>query len=148
LEAYWYGYRTGLSGLEDLGATDEKIASFERTHSVNLPDDLRNYLLRLNGIDADPQLFCFWPIEKIIPISPDSFGMDRAIVELDEPHRYFIFADFLIESHYYAIYLGDDANRQYRVILPDFPNQPAIASSFSDFLELYLEDHPRIFGNG
>jgi len=104
-----------------------------------LPADLREYFLRLNGIEEDPEVFCFWPISRLRRVDLKTFNVFQS-------ESYFFFADFLIESHYYAIYLGDDPFFQNRVILPDFPRSPIIAKTFTEFLDLYLIDDPKLFG--
>jgi len=148
LEEYWYSGRTGFIPPRTQGASEAEIQAFEQTHALKLPADLRGYFLRFNGIDEGPDIFCFWPIAKLATVQTPAFNSLKATVNLREANRYFVFADYLIESHYYAIYLGDNPLFQNRVILPDFPDQPIIAPSFSSFLELYLLDDPRLFGNG
>ena len=104
-----------------------------------LPADLREYFLRLNGIEEDPQLFRFWPLRELRPVDLKSFAVpDR--------ERYFFFADYLIESFYYAIYLGDRPELQNWCVIPCMPRQPFVATNFTEFLELYLEDAPALYG--
>jgi SMI1 / KNR4 family (SUKH-1) len=140
LEHHWYA---GLAvSVEDrpICAIETDISDFEQRNNVKLPADFREYLLRLSGIEEDPDLFCFWPLSRLAP--PDSPAFIS--VELD---RFFVFADYLIESQYYAIYLGDDPLLQNRVVSPDVSNKRVIATSFSEFIQLYLIDSPRLYGN-
>ena len=99
-----------------------------------------NRFLRLNGISEDSEVFCFWPLQRLK-------RFDRSAPIVLHSEGYFYFADYLIECWYYAIYLGRDPCFQNRVILPDFPNKPVIANTFSEFLELYLLDSPTLHGN-
>jgi hypothetical protein len=139
LERHWYGSKIDRNFRSPRAATDEQIAAFEDKNGVKLPADFREYLLRLNGIDEDPDFFCFWPIDKLDRVNPEH-------VKVLQYEWFFNFADWGIESHYYAIYLGNDPLFQNRVILPDFPGSPGIASNFTEFLELYLRDDPKLFG--
>ena len=97
-------------------------------------------------MEEDPDMFCFWPLRRLAPV-PSVSSLAKATASLREVDRYFVFADYMIESSYYAIYLGDNPDLQNRVLLPDFPNQPVIAANFSDFIELYLRDDPKLYGN-
>jgi len=138
LEKHWYLTWRGWQPSKSTAATAREIAGFEQENGVSFPADFRDYLLRFNGIEEDPELFCFWPIGKIR-------RLDFA-TSLLQPEKYFLFADFLIESIYYAIYLGDDPFFRNRVVLPDYPGSPTIAPTFTEFLELYLRDDKKIYG--
>jgi hypothetical protein len=146
LEEYWYGGSSRWPSRRGPVATEEEVNAFETVHSIKVPDDLRAYFLRFNGVEEDPDMFCFWPLSRLASVLSIS-GLSKATASLREVDRYYVFADYMIESYYYAIYLGDNPSVQHSVILPDFPKHPVIASNFSDFLELYLTDHPRIHGN-
>ena len=137
---HWYRDGAAPDNFRPKNATDDDIQAFEEHNGVRIPADLREYFQRLNGIDMDPGLFRFWPLSRVIPLKTSS------AVAL-ETNRYFIFADYMVGTWYYAIYLGEDPFLQNRVILPDFPSQPRVASSFSEFVELYLTDSPRLYGN-
>jgi SMI1/KNR4 family protein SUKH-1 len=121
-------------------ATEEEIQAFEERNSVRLPADLREYFQRLNGIDSAPGFFRFWPFSKLIPLKSPSFPTFEA-------DHYFIFADYMMGTWYYAIYLGEDQFLQNRVILPDCPGHPVVAPGFSEFIELYLTDSAKLYGN-
>jgi len=139
LERHWYRSKTQWNLNGPVAASREDIDAFEQKYGVVLPADLREYFLRLNGIEEDPEVFCFWPISRLRRVDLKTFNVFQS-------ESYFFFADFLIESHYYAIYLGDDPFFQNRVILPDFPRSPLIAKTFTEFLDLYLNDDPKLFG--
>jgi hypothetical protein len=140
LEERWHG-GSPVAGLDrPEPATGEEIVAFEQRNAVNLPADLREYFERLNGVNMDGRLFRFWPLSKLIPLKSSSSI-------LIETNRYFLFADYMVGTWYYAIYLGDDPFLQNRVILHDFPTRPVIAQSFSAFVDLYLADSPRLYGN-
>jgi hypothetical protein len=140
LEHHWYESEIERNFHDPKAASHEEVILFEQENGVTLPADFREYFLRLNDIDEDPGLFCFWPLSRLKRLD----GKTSASLQSE---GYFYFADYLIESHYYAIYLGNDPFFQNRVILPDFPNKPVIANTFSEFLELYMLDSPTLYGN-
>lgn len=147
VKRYWYPNPASFDRKAHRLATEEEISAFEETNSVKFPWDFREYFLRLNGVDEDDQLFCFWPLSSLARLENARFKWPAGTLNFPGSDSYFVFADFLIECMYHAIYLGDDPSLQNRVILPDFPNQPVIAPNFSNFLEIYLADAPAIYGN-
>src|SRR5512144_1034524 len=78
-------------------ATPLQIERFEAFNHVVLPDDFRAYISHANGFfgkDSDTSMISFWPLEDMKPVS-----------DKNTTSTYFAFADFLIDSHYYAIKL-------------------------------------------
>ena len=140
LEQYWHRNWQAVATDRPTPASTQDLSEFEQMHQVTFPLDFREYLQRFNGIEEDPDLFCLWPINKIRRLDSKGFHLLQA-------ESYYYFADYLIECHYYAIYLGNDGFFQNRVILPDFPGSPVIANTFTEFLELYLKDDPKLFGH-
>jgi len=137
---HWYRDGSAPDQFRPKCPTEADIQAFEEQNGVRFPADFREYFQRLNGIDMDPGLFRFWPLSRLIPLKSSS----TVALETD---RHFVFADYMVGTWYYAIYLGEDPFLQNRVILPDFPSQPVVAHSFSEFVELYLADSPRLYGN-
>jgi hypothetical protein len=123
-------------------ASVEEIAAFERLHSVSLPADFRDYLLRFNGTqgDGDSRMLTFWQLDKLVPMLPE-----RAA--LPEADRYFVFADYMISSWEYAIYFGDTPTLKNQVVLYEYPAQPVVAQTFSGFLELYLQNPDIVYAS-
>lgn len=140
LERHWYRGPARDDGGRPKRPTEFELAQFEARHSVTLPADFREYLLKLNGVEEDPDLFRFWPLQELRPVDVPNFTVR-------ERNKFFFFADYLIESHYYAIYLGDDPQLQNWVVIPCMPKQPFVATTFTGFIELYLQDAPAIFGH-
>lgn len=140
LEQHWYKDGSGFGLERPKRATADDIQAYEQRNGVRLPADLREYFQRLNGIDSAPGFFRFFPLARLIPLKSQSHPALNA-------EFYYTFADYMAGTWYYAIYLGEDSFLQNRVILPDLPGQPALASSFSDFVELYLADSPKLYGN-
>jgi hypothetical protein len=141
-ERRWYRIKPGTETIRPDVASEHELSGFEVKYGGVLPIDFHDYFLHLNGTDdaGDDELIRFWPLRGMRPVDSKGFNMAEA-------GSYFYFADFLIESHYYAIYLGNNPRLQNQVILPDFPGCPSLGFSFTEFLELYLRNDPKLFGN-
>ena len=120
-------------------ATEEELLEFESQFGVVIPDDFRQYLASINGMqnfDVDDNHICFWPLNRIRSEAELSLA-------LANPFTLFRFADWSIYTHEYAIHLS-----HYR----DMPTpiyvtyEPAlkIASSFTEFIERYLKKDDEI----
>src|SRR5579862_4085731 len=78
------------------GTTDADVEVFEKTHNVQMPNDLRSYFLKVNGMrqdsrcDQDANGFTFWPLAKLLCLGtlvyPGSGGSVHG-------PRFFVFAD-------------------------------------------------------
>jgi hypothetical protein len=132
------------------GAAPEAVKAFEVTHKITLPADMREYLLQLDGTgshwpnDQDPKGFSFWPLARIRPVAEEL--AERRMTELPKLDQYFVFADYLGWSWAYAILLAADQSIGNRVALIGNEVPLEVASSFSEFVDLYLKDSPRLYG--
>lgn len=124
------------------GASEEQIRSFEARYAVLLPDDLRKYLMVVNGTGRysglDDRLFCFWSLEEFTTLREEYPGATC----FEEPDAYFLFADHSVNLPAYAIRLSSvqsglnpiiavySDNRQY--------SSQRVADSFAAFAEEYL----------
>ena len=119
-------------------ASPTDLADFEERFKVKLPDDFASYLTALGGMSpgtTDEHDFRFWPLAEI---KPDPASKDPA------PESNFVFADFLIYSIEYAINLSPAA---YATIFRlDGPSPTKIASSFTEFLALYVPNPLNLLG--
>jgi hypothetical protein len=112
------------------------LREFERKRHVSLPADLRSYLLILDGFaegEYDRHQIRFWPLEEFSELA--ARGTNGA-------NTFCVFADFLIHSHFYAVNIGDEFSL---VELVGGPDRLPIASTFSEFLGLYIHDPPALF---
>ena len=129
------------------GATNEEIVAFEQTHSVQMPNDLRSYFLKVNGMrpdwhcDQDGNGFTFWPLARL-----SCLGTLAYVGSGDEPDcpMFFVFADYLSSSWQYAIGLWSGEKRDNPVLLINNPNN-TVASSFSEFVDLCLIDSAKLY---
>lgn len=135
-------------------ASGAQIEEFERLHGVRFPDDLRHYFAQLYGMDdleMDEDNFSFIPLHEVKPIPAELAlygGMPdyREIVNtLEDPQDWFVIINFLITSAVYAILLRQRADENPVIRIYDGTSVDVVASSFSDFLAVYLSDPSRLW---
>ena len=134
---YWTSAKVNISPPVSV----RDIEEFESSNTVSLPEDFRRYLLAANGLvdrDSDACMISFWSLNEIEPI----------IHEDQEVEVYFKFADFLIDSHHYAMKLKPSSALDLGSIWAlAGPHKTKVANTFQDFLKLYLMPYTGEFGN-
>jgi len=124
------------------GASEFEVGRFESKYNIALPDDFREYLLSISWPvfeerwEIDDYLISFWSIDRIKNLKEKYPHFKNS-----EAESYFIFADYSLSCHTYAIRL-----QQKEAITPIFftcyiaPDYPIIqiAFSFTEFLERYI----------
>lgn len=132
----------GKRGAKIRNAVSEgERKAFETKHNVTLPNDLRDYLNRANGLDFNDNtelMFSFWQLDRWVPASVRlvSPADQRNYTQVD-PDRYFCFADYMIEAELFMIRLSADVSEPNDV---RGWNGIKKADSFSQFIEKYLEN--------
>jgi hypothetical protein len=129
---------------------EERIQAFERRENVELPQDVRTYLLTANGMDLafrlgkDKQGFAFWPLEAIVRADVQAGREAPPRIPRANIAEFYVFADYLDRSWEYAFKArGEDAGS---VVLVDGVHDGyRVASSFGDFLQAYLSEQIRLF---
>jgi len=121
------------------GSSAEALRVFERKYKVQMPEDLRELLMVADGMEEmdTANQIRLWSLQEIAPVS-------EAAPELasDRYAGYFVFADHCLWSMAYGIYL---AAAPAVVVVAGGPGPIAVTSSFSSFLELYLDDSAGLF---
>ena len=125
----------------NLGASEDELAAFEAKYNVHLPSDLRDYFAGVNGFDGsetwmtDNEVITFLGLDEVKPLSeywsPDVANADS----------YFVFADYSLAAHVYAIRLMNDSGDGNAVVVVYDGKPVKVASSFSEFVEGYLENN-------
>ena len=130
------------------GVPEEEIKTFESRYALTLPDDLRTYFMRVNGmvqqggVDTDQEGFAFWPLERVRPLAVVCEEEKVAIPTVEEPDRYLVIADYLQWSWGFAIRIGPAENI---VILVGVMDNGVIANSFTEFVSLYVDDAEALY---
>jgi hypothetical protein len=129
------------------GLSDPQIRICEAAQHVVLPADIRHFYLTTNGTESDSYLLRVWPLEEVAAASvvladvregtlvPEALGADS---------DFLVFADFMIQSHFFAAHVQAGAQESGQVVALCPPIQAwAVAPSFRAFWESYLEDPER-----
>ena len=121
----------------NVGASEDELASFEAKYHVRLPSDLRDYFAAVSGFDGsetwmtDDEVITFLGLDEVKPLS-EYWSSDVA-----DADSYFVFADYSLAAHVYAIRLNDSGDGSAVVVVYD--SKPVkVADSFSEFVEGYL----------
>ena len=140
LKRFWL--RQGIK--LNAGASEAELAAFEREYNVRLPKDLRDYFATVNGFDGsehwmtDENVITFLSLDEVKPLneywSPD----------VPDADSYFVFADYSISAHVYAIRLLNGSVNGNTVVVAYDGKPVEIAGSFAEFAERYLEDNKAV----
>lgn len=128
---------TGLSCVNRRPATLEEILAFEERCRVRLPPLVREYFATLNGTKEgessmeDEDLISFWHLDQLQPLE------DRPSVSPLHVSSFFLFADWSINAHEWAVQLTADRSGQNTVLIMYDPPQQ-VAASFEEFVQRYL----------
>ena len=131
------------------GVSQQEIDTFEFTYGVCLSEEALSYFRAVDGMeegDSDEELLRFLPLHKLtsVPETLAAFGGIpdyRNIVHvLPGAELCFIFIDYLIYSHVYALRLSPERSEESPVLWICGADYRVIAASLSEFLETYLAD--------
>ena len=120
------------------GATEKEFAAFELKYNIRLPADLREYLATVDGFDGsehwmtDNEVITFLGLDEMKPLS-EYWSPDVA-----DANNYFVFADYSLAAHVYAIRLSSDSSDSNDVVVV-YDRPKKVARSFSEFVIGYLE---------
>lgn len=145
---YWMSQRLPIA----VGCSAAAVTDFERRASIALPEDMREYFLLVNGMipewpgDQDEKGFSFWPLERVRWV-PEELAEEAPLSSsFPDAENFYAFADYLGWSWAYAIRLsGLPGPAPVILIGKDTPE--LVASSFSEFVDLYLVDSPALYGS-
>jgi SMI1 / KNR4 family (SUKH-1) len=132
LEKHWK--KRGISIYP--GLDDSEIEEFEEAKGVRLPDDLREYFRHFNGCGDDE--FRFIRLSELEP--PSAIPMQGDVSHYDLSKREFVIVDYLQYCYWYTIDLSDPSARETPVYISGIHKNHIVAGSFSEFIQLYLDD--------
>ena len=121
------------------GVPAESLATFERKHGVDLPAEMRELYALTNGmLSFDADFVELHPIEEVVPLR----DFENCGPWSDGPtwiKNWFVFANYLINSHLYLVRLDATKRNLGPVVSWDGGDlRHPIAPSFSEFLEICL----------
>jgi hypothetical protein len=123
-------------------ASEEEIAAFEQHYNIRFPDDMREYLLKINGVLCD-----FHDFMSIEPLSSwyesSEYGqrLRRTLGHLSLPANYFLFGHYESFSVKWFAVLNHDAQAEtpiyayYRGRTDE--SFAKIADSFTEFIVIF-----------
>lgn len=122
------------------GVSEESLRSFESKYSVVIPTDLRDYFLSVNGMPAgttDEALIRFWMLEEVKPLPEGAPDYSQPLYT-DGPGSLFLFADYSLWAHAYAIRLTAQPVTSNEVFVIGGNIPIPLFNSFSEFVDSYL----------
>lgn len=128
------------------GVSTAELTTFESKYGVCLPGDLRDYLLTVDGMAegvSDDALIRFWPLNEVKPITEEAPAYSHSTY-IQEPESLFVFADFCIWSHAYAIRLSSESESPNPIFVIGGEQPEKVFDSFSDLVASYLIEPDRL----
>ena len=119
------------------GASEVEIDAFEARFNVRLPEDMRECFAVVNGFDnrggslVDDEMITFFPLEEIERLDASEWGISS------HADLYFVFADWSISAHVYAIRLSAD-NTVSNPVVVTHDKLVTVADSFGDVMQGYV----------
>ncbi len=147
IQRHWE--RAGVS--PNPGAPARAFDDFERDYGVRVPAEVREFYAHADGMPSgasDGELLSFYPLAGVYPVPvvlptghrglPDYNGIEHA---LPDAASYFVFADYSMRCHVYAVRLSADPAAACPVVwIAGGDKWEVQAASFGEFLRLYAED--------
>ncbi len=125
------------------GASPEALTRFEAKYGIILPPEMRELYATFNGMDEmDDSWLRIHPIEEVVSVC--DFDPSWPSGPSWTKH-WFLFADYLIDSHAYLVRLSATPGDPGPVVSWGYGEEDkrmVIAHSFAGFLEGYALDKP------
>lgn len=86
---------------------------------------------------VDDGLIRFWMLKEINPL-PQGAPQYSDPDYVQNPETLFLFADYSIWAHAYAIRLGKESSGSNEVVIIGYESPKSISTSFSRFVDTYL----------
>ncbi len=134
LKTHWLGQGIKLR----CGATESENAAYEAKYDVCLPEDMREVFSVVNGFDnrkgqeVDNEMITFFSLEEIKPLNTSDWGIASGA------ESYFVFADWSLAAHVYAVRLSKDCAASGQVVVV-YDSLVRVADSFTELMRAYLE---------
>ena len=116
------------------GLPERELSAFENRHGISLPPALRTLWARADGFregEMDATRTRYWPLGEVVT-AQDAL---KSLNLNEEAHRgYFVFADFLLWSHGYAVRLTKHDGALSPVAIVGGAIPIVVAESVEEFL--------------
>jgi hypothetical protein len=144
LKNHWLSHQVEFND----GVSQDCLAAFEYEFGVVLPADMREFFGTINGLPdgtTDEEMIRFWTLQEVkpLPIGAPAFATPNYI---DGPESLFLFADYSLWAHAYAIRLGASDLKKNEIFLVGGDYPVLLFHSFSELIESYLADKSLMFG--
>jgi len=145
LKNHWASHRVKFNE----GVPENFLAVFESQFSVVLPSDMREFFLAINGMPedtTDEEMIRFWTLQEVKPLpteAPEYATPDY----IDNPESLFLFADYSIWVHAYAIRLGAAELKRNDIFLIGGDYPVLLFHSFSELIDSYLVNTSLMFSS-
>ncbi|MCF0075689.1 SMI1/KNR4 family protein [Dyadobacter sp. CY261] len=127
--------------------TTEELEGFKFENNLYIPDDLEEYFKQLNGTGGEytDDLYEFYPVNKIKQVKNELINWKgvpnyHKLLGIEEVVDLYVFANYSFNLFVYAIRLGSKKSPKNEVYILCGEKYKKIADTFSEFLDLYLED--------
>ncbi len=145
LKRHWSSHNVDINS----GVSETELNSFEMKYDVILPKDLRDYFLCVNGMPpgvTDDGLIRFWMLEEVEPL-PQGAPEYSDTRYIQNPESLFLFADYSIWSHAYAIRLTKLPIESNKVYIIGYESSILLFNSFSELVDNYLTNKDLLHGS-
>lgn len=143
LKNHWLSHHVDCN----VGVSEIALATFEKKFGVILPADLRNYFLTVNGMPegvTDDEMIRFWMLEEVKAL-PDGAADYASQDYVDNPESLFLFADYSLWAHAYAIRLSASPLTENSIFIIGGDYPILLFRSFSELIDGYLTDKRLMF---
>lgn len=119
-------------------ATEQEITEFELRYAVNLPSDIREYFLKINGMYIGGIFIKIEALQDWSRAVDDQPMKDIAETLSLNPQKLFRFGNYDIDVWYWLIDLNTNATNTSPIYVTcQYSKAILLANTFSDFLQKY-----------
>jgi hypothetical protein len=144
LKEYWLSQGLAVNP----GVSQEELTAFEHKYKVLLPRDLRDYFLTVDGMAqgvTDNALIRFWSLKEVKPVPEEAPAYSDPLY-IENAESLYLFADYCIWSHAYAIRLSCHETSNAIIVIGD-ETPTRMFGSFSELASNYLTDPDLLLSN-
>jgi len=126
-------------------ATKVEIETWERRYNIVLPDDLRQYVTRVNGVQGGENLEFDHEGISFLPLS--AMCLEVEWTETGGRPGMFVFADYLVRCNWWCAALDSSPHEHTRIFFGGgLKGNSLLANSLAEFFDLYRNHHMRLHG--